>query len=442
MREKRKTLDKKDENLKLKKIVKKQKLQEQGITLIALAITIIILLILAGVSIRMLTGKTGILLQSKKAADETITSSEKEGIYLCIVSAEMKDTNYKELTAENLQDEIDKYFGKDSALVQMQKEDCFIVTFNESKRSYNINERGTIEETFDWKKIFANAKAPNEQIKKDVIGIGTDGKPVNMDLWQYTLMEDGTYGLNDENSLLGIGDASSGYDNSKIVNGEIQGTIPQYIKENDGEFRPVTDLRCLFLNTQIEKAPIIPLTVKRMKSAFHGTKITKAPMIPYGVEDLYGTFAKCESLKEANIIIPDSVKDMYGSFLQCSSLIKPPKLGEGVENLEKTFEGCSNLQEAPIIPKSVTNIRGTFKSCQNLKGVLTINGNISGEIYEEDGTNQTRYAWCLRDAVTNNGNTLRIEGDWTLLKENKVVRSTFGIDENNSNNISSEYSFM
>ena len=43
----------------------------KGITLIALVITIIVLLILAGVSIAMLTGQNGILNQAGRAGDET-----------------------------------------------------------------------------------------------------------------------------------------------------------------------------------------------------------------------------------------------------------------------------------------------------------------------------------------------------------------------------------
>ena len=42
-----------------------------GITLIALIVTIIVLLILASVSISMLTGDNGILVQAKKAEEET-----------------------------------------------------------------------------------------------------------------------------------------------------------------------------------------------------------------------------------------------------------------------------------------------------------------------------------------------------------------------------------
>ena len=59
---------------KEKNIVKKQ----TGITLIALVITIIVLLILAGVSIAMLTGNNGILTQAKLAKENTALAKEEE----------------------------------------------------------------------------------------------------------------------------------------------------------------------------------------------------------------------------------------------------------------------------------------------------------------------------------------------------------------------------
>ena len=55
--------------------------REKGITLIALVITIIVLLILAGVSIAMLTGQNGILTQaqnSKRAAEESAENEKKQ----------------------------------------------------------------------------------------------------------------------------------------------------------------------------------------------------------------------------------------------------------------------------------------------------------------------------------------------------------------------------
>ena len=52
--------------------------ENKGITLIALVITIVVLLILVGVSIAMLTGNNGILTQVKKAKQETSDSAQKE----------------------------------------------------------------------------------------------------------------------------------------------------------------------------------------------------------------------------------------------------------------------------------------------------------------------------------------------------------------------------
>ena len=49
----------------------KQKNKERGITLIALVVTIIVLIILAGVSIAMLVGENGIITQAQKAAQDT-----------------------------------------------------------------------------------------------------------------------------------------------------------------------------------------------------------------------------------------------------------------------------------------------------------------------------------------------------------------------------------
>ena len=51
--------------------------KQRGITLIAFVITIIVLLILAGVSIAMLTGQNGILTQAQNAKNRTEEAKEK-----------------------------------------------------------------------------------------------------------------------------------------------------------------------------------------------------------------------------------------------------------------------------------------------------------------------------------------------------------------------------
>ena len=78
---------------KLKKKRKGRIEKQRGITLIALVITIIVLLILAGVSIATLTGENGILTKANKAKEETEKASEEEQRELAMIEATMNTEN-------------------------------------------------------------------------------------------------------------------------------------------------------------------------------------------------------------------------------------------------------------------------------------------------------------------------------------------------------------
>lgn len=69
------------------------KTKENGITLIALVITIIILIILAGVSINLVLGENGIVTKAKAASQKMQSSSEEEIIKLKILENEL-DNNF------------------------------------------------------------------------------------------------------------------------------------------------------------------------------------------------------------------------------------------------------------------------------------------------------------------------------------------------------------
>ena len=60
---------------------------QRGITLIALVITIIVLLILAGVSIAMLTGDNGILSNATRSVSETNIAEDREAAILALSDA-------------------------------------------------------------------------------------------------------------------------------------------------------------------------------------------------------------------------------------------------------------------------------------------------------------------------------------------------------------------
>ena len=127
--------------LNLKESVK----QSKGITLIALVITIIVLLILAGVTIATLTGENGILTQANKAKTETTEAEEKEAIALAYNGA-MLETNGESVTAEGLNNQ----FSKNGTKATASGEGTIEVDF-ETGRSYIVDAYGKIEEWIDIK---------------------------------------------------------------------------------------------------------------------------------------------------------------------------------------------------------------------------------------------------------------------------------------------------
>ena len=86
-----------------------KKLNQKGITLIALVITIIVLLILAGVSIAMLTGQNGILTQAQSAKKETEKSNLKEQVKSDLIAKQTESEN-AELTKGDFKEILKKYF--------------------------------------------------------------------------------------------------------------------------------------------------------------------------------------------------------------------------------------------------------------------------------------------------------------------------------------------
>ena len=78
--------------------------KNQGITLIALVITVIVLLILAGVTIATLTGDNGILTRAQEAKDKTEISAEDELRKLTILEAEthLEDYEYTDKSGKTI----------------------------------------------------------------------------------------------------------------------------------------------------------------------------------------------------------------------------------------------------------------------------------------------------------------------------------------------------
>ncbi len=123
-----------------------KKSKTSGITLIALVVTIIVLLLLAGISIMMLSGNNGILQRSGEAKNVTDEAQIKEQIKLSYLAALSEDLNNVTLKTINEQLKNNGVKGKATKAGKKLK-----ITVDDEKnlgstKSYIINDSGEISE--------------------------------------------------------------------------------------------------------------------------------------------------------------------------------------------------------------------------------------------------------------------------------------------------------
>ena len=117
--------------------------QNKAITLIALVVTIVVLLILAGVTLKLVLDNNGIIQKSKEARSETIVADEKSKVEMAYLSAALKKLG-DTVTAEELQEELDSSVGAGKTVVTTNGNGTLNVLFNATGHNYNVDE-GTVE---------------------------------------------------------------------------------------------------------------------------------------------------------------------------------------------------------------------------------------------------------------------------------------------------------
>ena len=118
--------------------------ERKGITLIALVITIIVLLILAGVSIAMLTGQNGILTQAQNSKTTTELKSAEEKVKLAIMAARSQSETGA-LDADKLIAEITNNYGGTAS----KTNDGFPVSATVDGKNFYIDQDGNEGEPQD-----------------------------------------------------------------------------------------------------------------------------------------------------------------------------------------------------------------------------------------------------------------------------------------------------
>lgn len=173
--------------------------RDKGITLIALVVTIIVLLILAGISISMLTGQNGILRRASEAKIKTEISGIEEKLNIKEMTEDkiifgkidecldLNSTYNDKLYIENgkIVYDINKVSSEEENILQQMnlktKTNHYIIVSNNKKADYEENENvGTITDfskkvndgTFNYEKVYLSEDVSIES--DDWIAIGTN----------------------------------------------------------------------------------------------------------------------------------------------------------------------------------------------------------------------------------------------------------------------------
>ena len=321
---------------------------EEAITLVALVVTIIVLLILAGVAISLSIGNNGIISRVELTAEGNKLASYKEKLEMYKAEKIMEDENF---LAETLSAGTD------------------YLQYN----TKNIEEKGTIKTIipeFEDKYL-----GKLEIIKGELFLTSTDKKEIQAS--KIAGIEFNPYDITEE------GELQSSNTNLELMSPDGTLTIPSNVKKiGYGAFSNVEGLKTI----------IIPGTCKIIgEKAFANNKTLEKVIIQDGVEIIDNhAFRNCKSLvsvEMANSVTKIRVQSFFGdsnlssinlsdnlnyigpwAFDSCK--IKEIEIPNGIKELnENVFTNCMSLEKITL-PNSLEKIDSTtFRNCSKLTNI-------------------------------------------------------------------------
>lgn len=347
--------------------------------------TVIVLIILAGVAVSMISGQDRILTRAGSAKIQSELAEYKEQIDMYIISKQMENVEF---------DEESLFAGKESLRYNTQSED----------------EEGNIKTICPQMKDSYLGKI---EVKKGKMTLDTKDK-TEIKIAQSLGIDVNPYEINEDGELA----ASPG--NLLLIDSKGTLTLPDSITSIGAG---------AFANTASDgitlKKVIIPPTVKEIKeNAFNGnTTIEEIEIQTKNGEGLTKigsyAFAECSSLK--SIILPDTVTEVgKDSFFNCTSLTDATLSDNMTEISREMFYGCTELKQI-VIPKKVIVIRdGAFCKCSKLEMIKFSDGLNVIENYA--------FAGCEKLEDINIGNNLNFIFEKGILMDKNKTKMCYIIE--------------
>ena len=327
-----------------------KRLNNKGITLIALVITIIVLLILAGVTIATLTGENGILTRASDAKEETIIAQEKEQIALAQSSSILE--NGQNFTTSEFRNELKNIAGKDKVTVTNAKdsegEDVIKIHYKDTDHYYHIKNDQIIELDDTY------------YAKKDIT-----------EVWAI-------YYPNGTNSEL-VFNTTGNVDDTKTTTGEIEKW--EVSRTNYESASPPWSSNAANITTVTFEEEVVPEYTARWFDSFTNLTVENIKNIENlntsQVISMQRMFRRCQSLVSLNLSSFDtsSVTNMNMMFMSCSGLTSLDLSSFDTNNVTlmgSMFLGCTaltNLDLSSFGTNNLTSVASMFLSCTSLTNV-------------------------------------------------------------------------
>ena len=272
---------------------------KKGITLVALVVTIVVLLILAGVSLNLLIGNNGIITRAKQTQISNDLSSYKEQLAMFISEKKVENPEFYESSLTAGKDNL--YYNTKTSENEKTIKDIISDVKDEYLDSLEVIKGKLIINTQD------------KNIIKVAQSVGVEPNPY--------VIKDGELMSNNGNLLL------------VDENGTL--TLPDSVtKIGEGAFANVEGLKTI----------IIPGTVKTIgKNAFSNNTTLEKVVMQEGVETIEGAaFYSCTNLKE--IVLPESITSIGKTVFCLCTYLKSIEIPSKVEKLDEMIFSQSGLQ--------------------------------------------------------------------------------------------------
>ena len=392
----------------MQKIIKKQ----DGISLVALIITIIVMVILAGIIITAAVADGGIIDRAKISMREKEEAEIDEIIKASYVIKNFASTNilayldlektgiaiYENLTANGFTvlgaEETTDENGNPATTVPYdpdKKELSVKVEGDHGTYQGSITEEGKLESSMEpTSKDEGNNKENKEEkdevsepdlanpsgtIPTDATYKTADGKTLNSGDAFPTVSNGDTYTYGDytytyESEISPYFTDAAGW-NVK-ANSKFQKEYGAILETIAG--KPITGMSsCFYECKSMITPPVIPDTVYNMYFAFYKCEaLTAMPKMPSHASELQMAFYGCKNLVTVTAL-PAGTERLYNAFYGCSSMIVAPDMSACVNltTMEQAFQNCTSLTAAPDWSNSpnITSFEKAFRGCSKLQTV-------------------------------------------------------------------------